>query len=149
MRIIKSSKEISYYYFGMNMGNLPIGHFLSMLVDVFVNPRDDETTKIWLMYKIYLQDGVALKSQMFYMSSNPESMFDRFFYNFGINKDAHSGYAFDEMIGQVGMVTIENENSKGTEYSNVVNFMPMNQEAWNKEWDAFYGKQEGNNDKAN
>lgn len=140
MRIIKSSKEISNYYFGMNMGNLPIGCFLAILVDVIVNPRHDETTKIWLIYKIYLQDRVALKSQMFYMSSNLESMFARFFYNFGMDKDVHSGYAFDEMIGQMGMVTIENENSKGTEFSNVVNFMPLNQEAWDKEWNEFYGK---------
>lgn len=140
MKIIKSLKEISYYYFGMNMGNLPIGHFLAIIMDIFVNPRHDETTKIWLIYEIYLQDSVVLKSQMFYMSSNPESLFDRFFYNFGMNRDFHAGYGFDGMIGQKGMVTIENEISKGTEYTNVGNFMPMNQEAWDKEWDEFYGK---------
>ncbi|URN83905.1 hypothetical protein [Acetobacterium wieringae] len=148
MKIIKMAKEINYHYFGLNKGNLPNGHFLAILTDIFVNPRHDETTKIWLIYKIYLQDRVELKSQMFYMSGNPESMFDRFFYNFGMNKNAHSGYAFNEMIGQTGIVTIEND-AKGAAFSNIVNFIPMDKEEWVKELSLFYREQAGNNDETN
>lgn len=148
MEIIKSAKEINYYYFGLNKGNLPNGHFLANIVDVFVNPRHDETTKIWLIYKVYLQDRAELKSQMFYMSGNPDSMFDRFFYNFGMNKNAHAGYAFNQLIGQTGIVTIEND-TKGATFSNIVDFMPMDKEEWVKELNLFYGEQAGNNDETN
>lgn len=149
MKIIKSAKEINHYYYGLNIENLPNGHFLATLADVFVNPRHEETTKIWLIYRIYLQDRAALKSQMFYMSGNPESIFDRFFYNFGMNKGSHSGYAFNAMIGQRGIVTIENEISKGATFSNIVDFMPMDKEEWVKELNLFYGEQAGNNDETN
>jgi hypothetical protein len=148
MKIIKSAKEINYYYFGLNKGNLSNGHFLANIVDVFVNPRHDETTKIWLIYKIFLQDRAELKSQMFYMSGNPDSMFDRFFYNFGMNKNAHAGYAFNQLIGQTGIVTIEND-AKGAAFSNIVAFMPMDKEEWVKELNLFYGEQAGNNDETN
>lgn len=151
MRIIKSSKEIEHNYFGVDMYKYQSGEYFAKIKDIFIRPRNDETTQIYPIFEIIFSNGIQLKSQMFYMSSNAESRFFQFFYNLGLYRDHHEGYAFDDIIGQLGIITIENEIIRGNEFSNVVSFMPMKREEWIKEWKSAYGieEKEENSDEAN
>lgn len=141
MKIIKSYKELKYEFYGLDKWKLIPGNYLANIKGVYVKPRNDETTQVYIIFTIYIEDRGILQSQMFYMSNNQESIFDKFFSSLGLSRDGHEGYAFEELIGQVGSVTIQNGVSNGTEYSNIVNFMPMNRDAWDKEWDLLYGEQ--------
>lgn len=139
MKIIESVKEINYHYYGVDLYNYSTGKHYTKIKDIFIKPRKEETTQIYLLHQILLKDRVQLKSQMFYMSTNPESRFDHFFYNLGMKRNRQEGYAFDDLIGQTGVVYIENEISYGTEYSNIVSFMPMKKEEWEQELKVVYG----------
>lgn len=145
MKIIKSVKEINYNYFGLDMFKNPDGDYFVKIQDIFIKPRPDESTQIYLIFRIVLDGAIQLKSQMFYFSSNPESRFDQFFYHIGMNMDINhwgwEGYAFDHLIGKTGIIRIENEISKGNEFSNVISFTPLSVERWKQEWALAYGYQ--------
>lgn len=131
MRQIRSKKDIHNYYFGVDAYSFDNGQHLSQLIDIFIKPRNEETSEIYYIFRLFNRDWTYLKSQMFYVSTTLESRYDKFNYNIGVmTKD--SSFSYEEIIGKVGMVEIQNEVSNNKRYSNIIRFDPMEQEQFEK-----------------
>ena len=68
MKIIKSSKEIEHNYFGVDMYKYQSGEYFAKIKDIFIRPRNDETTQIYPIFEIIFSNGMTIG----WMGQNPE-----------------------------------------------------------------------------
>lgn len=132
MKQIRSKKDLHNYCFGVDTYSFDNGEQLAQLIDIFLRPRNEEASEIYYIFRLFNREWTYLKSQMFYVSTNAESRFFKFNQNIG-EMSMDSGFSYEEIIGKVGIVEIQNEVSNNKKYSNIIRFDPIGLEQFNEQ----------------